>query len=227
MSIGCYIRTGRELFPAGLRWANVTYMRHSHGPPSSAIALQTPRSTASYVTLMRQVEGIFGAYDAEVAADEPEERPGIPLAKLIKDARALKGWTQEKLAIEAGVTRQTVSRYEGGHTNPMAKEARRLCRALDIDAREIPIALGYVTRDELGLPPKAPAIHPELLRVHRFLIDEEFPGPWRTELLADVKSAVDRWLKALRMALHVPEPPHEPSHVERGTAKPRRNLPKS
>lgn len=162
-----------------------------------------------------------------MAADEPEERPGVPLAKLIKDARGIKGWTQERLAIEASVTRQTISRYEGGHTNPMAKEARSICRALDIDPREIPIALGYVTRDELGLPLKAPAISPELLRVHRFLIDEEFPAQWRTELLADVKSAVDRWLKALRMALHVPEPPHEPSAEERGAGKRRRNLPKS
>ena len=53
------------------------------------------------------------------------------LKNRLKEARAEKGLSQEKLAKLVGVSRQTISSIETGQFNPTAKLALVLCIALD------------------------------------------------------------------------------------------------
>lgn len=89
------------------------------------------------------------------------------LGKIIKDARVARGWSQDELADKAGVGRATVQRYELGTPKPRASGAARtrtpnpdavraIFKALDLDPREAAIALGFVTREEMGMTTAAP-----------------------------------------------------------------------
>ncbi|TDC25948.1 XRE family transcriptional regulator, partial [Micromonospora sp. 15K316] len=83
------------------------------------------------------------------------EGPLVRLAKLIRDARTELGWTQDELATASGVSRPTIQRYENAKTStPEFELVRAIVVALNVDPREIPVALGLVTRDEMGLPPE-------------------------------------------------------------------------
>ena len=74
---------------------------------------------------------------------------------LIKEARERLGWGQEDLAEAADVSRPTINRYEQAKTgSPDPETARKIFRALRLDPRRIPVILGYVTEDEMGLPPE-------------------------------------------------------------------------
>lgn len=89
---------------------------------------------------------------------EPEERIRR-FAALIRDAREYRGWSQDDLAERSGVSRPTIQRYEQGKTRtPDPETTRALFMALKIDLRRIPVVLGYVTEEELGLPPEAPRL---------------------------------------------------------------------
>lgn len=48
----------------------------------------------------------------------------------IKEFRARRGWTQEQLAIEVGVSRETIIYLERGKYNPSLKLAFRIAKAL-------------------------------------------------------------------------------------------------
>ena len=48
----------------------------------------------------------------------------------IKEFRARRGWTQEQLAIEVGVSRETIIYLEKGKYNPSLKLAFRIAKAL-------------------------------------------------------------------------------------------------
>ena len=51
--------------------------------------------------------------------------------------------------------RATIQRYENARSPaPEFDKVRALVLALGVDAREIPVALGLVTREEMGLSPK-------------------------------------------------------------------------
>lgn len=87
-----------------------------------------------------------------------DARPGISFADLVADGRRSKGWTQDDLERESGVSRATLSRWERGLADrPEAEHVRAVCRALDIDPRRAAVALGYLTQEEVsgtsgGLP---------------------------------------------------------------------------
>lgn len=51
----------------------------------------------------------------------------------IRNARKKKGISQEELAIKLNVVRQTVSKWEKGHTQPDADTLMRLCNIYHID----------------------------------------------------------------------------------------------
>lgn len=76
------------------------------------------------------------------------------LGRLIREAREDRGWTQTDLAEHSGVSRPTIQRYENAKTAPEFDKVRAIVLALDVDPREIPVALGLVTREEMGLPPE-------------------------------------------------------------------------
>lgn len=54
----------------------------------------------------------------------------------IKEARNRKGWTQLQLALEAGVSPSTVTRWERGGLPPM-RELIRLATVLEVPAEEL------------------------------------------------------------------------------------------
>ncbi len=57
--------------------------------------------------------------------------PGFRLCNRLKVARAEKTLSQEQLALQAGVTRQTISSIETGQYNPSTLLALVLARRLD------------------------------------------------------------------------------------------------
>ena len=55
------------------------------------------------------------------------------IGKNIKKARSEKGYTQEQLAQKLCVTRNTISNYETGHSNPDIEMLQMLAEALETD----------------------------------------------------------------------------------------------
>lgn len=129
-----------------------------------------------------------------VRMHDTEVGPGHRFATLIKDARDQRGWTQEDLVNASGVSRQTIIRYESGKaTNPQPAEVRAVCSALELDPREAVIALGYVTRAELELPPPEPRMDPLLARAARTLADARVPASAKDLLRSGIKHALEAW----------------------------------
>jgi transcriptional regulator with XRE-family HTH domain len=115
----------------------------------------------------------------------PTEEPRERFARVIRHAREQRGWNQEELADAAGVSRPTVQRYEGGKTaTPDAETSRRIFRALDLDPRLIPVVLGYVTAEEMGLPAEQPRVFSATVEeAIRILEDPRVPAVQKAEWL--------------------------------------------
>ena len=60
-----------------------------------------------------------------------------PLAEILRTSRQNKSLTQEQLAAQLYVTRQTVSSWEKGRTEPDLETLRKVCRALDLSPEEL------------------------------------------------------------------------------------------
>lgn len=97
-------------------------------------------------------------FDLHYCVVMPTDEPGaLRLGRLIRQARVDLGWTQKDLAEESGVSIETIKRYENGKIkSPESELVRNIVRALGIDVREVPVALGLVTREEMDLPPVQP-----------------------------------------------------------------------
>ncbi len=60
---------------------------------------------------------------------------------------------------ESGIGRATLLRWEAGDVSrPEPEKVRKVFRALGIDPREAPVLLGFVTREEMGLPAEPPRL---------------------------------------------------------------------
>lgn len=57
----------------------------------------------------------------------------VKLAAEINEARVLKGWTQQKLAREAGTTQKVISKIENGDTNVGFDLLRRITYCLNLE----------------------------------------------------------------------------------------------
>lgn len=55
----------------------------------------------------------------------------------IYEARVARTWTQEDLALQLGVSRQTVNRWENNAAEPSLEHATRLIELLRINSREL------------------------------------------------------------------------------------------
>jgi transcriptional regulator with XRE-family HTH domain len=123
------------------------------------------------------------------------------------------GWTQEKLAVEAGVTKASISRYERGQRNPSPQTMQRVCEAAQVPyavvegvlrpaLREVLAVRAGVARD--GSSSRSAAeLTDELLRavtamvrpVFALLVEELLAkacGPWSS----DQPPAAGDWLTA-------------------------------
>jgi transcriptional regulator with XRE-family HTH domain len=75
---------------------------------------------------------------------------GIPYGKsgdLLSSLRKAKGWTQREFATRAGVTQQTVSRWEQGLSRPRSKELVSLATLLSADLGVLEAAAAYTLPD--------------------------------------------------------------------------------
>lgn len=120
--------------------------------------------------------------DSMSADDGPLEQ----FAGLIRETRETFGWTQDDLAEASGVSRPTINRYEQGKTRtPEPETARAIFRALRLDPRRIPVILGYVTAEEMGLPVEAPrSFAPTTEEVIAILEDPRVDPQVRAEWIA-------------------------------------------
>jgi transcriptional regulator with XRE-family HTH domain len=81
---------------------------------------------------------------------------------LIRRTREGYGWSQDDLAERASVSRPTINRYEQAKTRtPDPQTARRIFKTLRLDPRRVPVILGYVTAEEVGLEPEPPRVFTE------------------------------------------------------------------
>ncbi|MDG4791919.1 helix-turn-helix transcriptional regulator [Micromonospora sp. WMMD1102] len=78
-------------------------------------------------------------------------------ANLIKQGRQQRGWRQEDLVAASGVSRRTLTRWEGGDAErPDLDQVRAVCIALGIRPIDAAIALGLLDADEIDQPPPPP-----------------------------------------------------------------------
>lgn len=118
-------------------------------------------------------------------AMQPDEAGVKQLGVLIKQARLARRWTQKDLAEESGVSIETIKRYENGKIRePEREPVRNIIRALNVDPREIPIALGLVTREEMGLPPTPTHRQPLVQRIIEALEDPDVTDRERDAIAA-------------------------------------------
>ena len=59
------------------------------------------------------------------------------ISRKLKQFRLAAGLTQEQLANELGVTRQALSNWEQGKTEPDLDMLKRICNVLQVDVREL------------------------------------------------------------------------------------------
>ncbi len=118
---------------------------------------------------------------------DTEPTGGRAFATLIREARRAKGWTQEDLITQSGISRATILRWESGRVDfPRPDQVRAACQVLGIDPREVAVALGYVTRQEVDLPPP-PQYTPTEAEILAILRDPSIPHEikldWRDYLV--------------------------------------------
>jgi transcriptional regulator with XRE-family HTH domain len=116
-------------------------------------------------------------------ADTKGGSPSLSFGEVIREARKQKRMSQQELADAAGVSEPTIQRWENGRTGtPDPENARRAFLALSLDPRLIPVILGYVTADEMGLPPEAPRVFaPTVERAIAILEDPTIPSAAKAE----------------------------------------------
>jgi transcriptional regulator with XRE-family HTH domain len=139
-----------------------------------------------------------------------EDTPARRFADVIKAARLRARMTQNEVAAEANVGRYTVIRWEKGETQfPEPELIRRVAAVIGLDVREVVVALGYVTRDELGLPPEpARVVDPEYADVIDMLADPNVPARDKAE-----------WAEYLRWQHNRSQPGRPQKGTPRGTQK--------
>jgi transcriptional regulator with XRE-family HTH domain len=87
-------------------------------------------------------------------------------AALIVTLRSAKGWKQKEFSTSAGLTQQTVSRWEKGASRPRAKELPRLAALLGAELSVMAAAAGYVQPAPVSGQPEGAPTYDVPLPVH-------------------------------------------------------------
>lgn len=158
-------------------------MRHNRPVPALT---QTAPNVWSYLVRMQDTTG-----DRDVT-----------FGALVRAARESKGMTQDDLAEATGISRTTISRWErgdGGRYEP--DQVRVVFDALGIDIREAVVALGFATRDQLGLPPAPPRMFTATIEeVIQILEDPAVPEDQKREWVEYLRFRTQRERRPRRSA---------------------------
>jgi len=90
----------------------------------------------------------------------------LEFATLIATLRKAKGWMQQEFALRAGVTQQTVSRWEQGVSRPRAKELPNLAALLDSDLDVMEVAAQYTVAQGVNSQPVGAPTYDTPLPLH-------------------------------------------------------------
>jgi transcriptional regulator with XRE-family HTH domain len=106
--------------------------------------------------------------------------------QFIRTRRVMLGWSQDDLAEKSGVGRATIQRYEYGRSAvPNPDAVRKIFAALQVDQRLAAVVLGYVTAEEMGLPPEPPRVFSRTVEeVIAMLEDPDVPQAAKDEGIA-------------------------------------------
>ena len=128
---------------------------------------------------------------------------GAAFATLLRDARKQRGLTQDDVIRDTNVSRSTYLRWEGGGAErPDLPSVRMVCVYLGIHPGFAAIALGLMTREELGLPPQEKQLDPVVVEIGTILADDGQTAGARAALRKMLHSALEIW----RSAVNMPEP---------------------
>lgn len=61
----------------------------------------------------------------------------VLVGKNVRKYRKMKGLTQERVAVEAGITSEYISRIENGKENPTVEVLFKIARVLEVDLIEL------------------------------------------------------------------------------------------
>lgn len=111
---------------------------------------------------------------------------GESFGNLIARGRKAKHWSQEDLERASGVSRSTLSRWEGGHAGrPEPAHVRKVCAALGLDPRRAAVALGYLTEEEVDTSGRA--LPNEIEEILTILEDPALPVDERQNWISYLK----------------------------------------
>lgn len=68
-------------------------------------------------------------------------KPKTP-GEILKEARLIKGWTQDELAKKAGLGKNTYPKIERDISKPSPESIKKLIKVLGIDPSKLPFLLG-------------------------------------------------------------------------------------
>lgn len=109
---------------------------------------------------------------------------GTAFATFVKSSRAAAGMTQDDVLDRARelagegeeplLSKSTLNRWEQSKNNiAQPAQFRLFCQITGADPREGAVALGFLTREELDLPPAAPPLDPVLLSAAKLLANQD------------------------------------------------------
>lgn len=101
---------------------------------------------------------------------------GREFAKLIRDARLRRSWTQDQLVADSGVSKSTIVRWENGRAErPDPDQVQAICRSLGVNPVLAAKALGYLTEADLAPSEQGQTLNPNILQVIETLEDPSVP----------------------------------------------------
>lgn len=180
-------------------WVTVSLMRLNIRPKRAGRGLIGSAPRRRYVSSLTHDTTSDDAYGCRMR-DETDD-PGTDFGTWVRNARLAAGLTQDQVLAQAEVmaehdgepelSKSTVIRWEGGKTvTARAENVRLFCRVTGADPREAVIALGYVTREELGLPAQPPAADPVLAEAAKLLANDDVSVAAKETLRTLIRTAV-------------------------------------
>lgn len=183
-------------------WVTVSLMKPNIRPKRPGRGFIRTRYRRRYVSWLTHDVTSENPYGCRMRdeTDDPGSEGGT-FATWVRSARLAAGLTQDQILAQAEVmverddgpelSKSTLNRWEGGKTVTARPDNIRLfCAITGADPREAVIALGYVTRDELGMPPAPPVTDPVLADAAKLFANDDVSPAAKDNLRSLIRAAV-------------------------------------